>query len=88
MTSDETSRHVEHAHLADDFAARHIGPDEGEVEHMLRRLGHDSLDALTEAAVPRAIAWTERLDLPRPSASPRCWPSCARSPRPTRCAAR
>ena len=70
MTSDETSRHVEHAHLADDFAARHIGPGEGEVEHMLRRLGHASLDALTEAAVPRAIAWTERLDLPEAVSEP------------------
>ena len=83
MTADATARpdvehspdvehrsRVEHAHLADDFAARHIGPGEGEVAHMLARLGYDSLDALTEAAVPRSIAWTERLDLPEAVSEP------------------
>ncbi len=71
MSFDTPSRQqVEHAHLADDFAARHIGPGEAEVQHMLERLGHASLDALTEAAVPRAIAWTERLDLPEAVSEP------------------
>ncbi|GAB4069608.1 aminomethyl-transferring glycine dehydrogenase [Angustibacter speluncae] len=62
--------HVEHAHLAHDFAARHIGPGEGEVAHMLERVGYDSLDALTEVAVPRSIAWTQRLELPEAVSEP------------------
>ena len=35
-----------------DFAARHIGPDPAEQEHMLGTLGYASLDELTTAALP------------------------------------
>jgi len=45
------------------FADRHIGPDEHEQRTMLEALGFSSLDALTEAAVPRGIHHTA-LDLP------------------------
>ena len=46
------------------FADRHIGPDADAVTRMLSVLGYDSLDALTEAAVPGSIRLTERLNLP------------------------
>ncbi len=38
-----------------DFARRHIGPNEPEVDAMLRDLGFDNLDALIDAAVPKNI---------------------------------
>ncbi len=50
------------------FAQRHIGPREHEIEAMLDRLGHDSLDALMQAAVPGGIRAEAELDLP-PAAS-------------------
>ena len=40
---------------ADEFVARHIGPSDAEIAHMLRVTGHESLDTLVEAAVPEAI---------------------------------
>ncbi|HET9729194.1 MAG TPA: aminomethyl-transferring glycine dehydrogenase, partial [Acidimicrobiia bacterium] len=45
------------------FADRHIGPDESEQQAMLTELGYESLDALVDAAVPRAIRQSEPLDL-------------------------
>ncbi|MGH7476373.1 MAG: aminomethyl-transferring glycine dehydrogenase [Longimicrobiales bacterium] len=39
----------------DSFERRHIGPDVGEIAAMLDTLGFDSLDALTDAAVPESI---------------------------------
>ena len=44
-----------------DFADRHIGPDAAARTHMLAALGFDSLDALIDAAVPRAIREREVL---------------------------
>ena len=49
---------------ASPFADRHIGPDRDAAARMLAFLGYDSLDALTEAAVPGTIRLTERLGLP------------------------
>lgn len=37
------------------FANRHIGPNEREKEEMLRFLGYKTLEALTDAAVPKSI---------------------------------
>src|SRR5690606_26978226 len=39
----------------DDFIRRHIGPDDAEIRDMLRAVGAESLDALTERAIPAAI---------------------------------
>lgn len=51
------------------FARRHIGPDADAVATMLARLGHDSLDALMDAAVPAAIRDRDvDLALPEPAA--------------------
>jgi glycine dehydrogenase len=56
--------------LDDRFDRRHIGPDDGDVADMLSAIGYTSLDALTEAAVPKAIASTGPLDLPAAAGEP------------------
>ena len=52
---------LEHAEA---FVARHIGPDDTEITSMLKVLGFDSLDAMTDAIVPTSIAGTGTLNLP------------------------
>jgi glycine dehydrogenase len=49
-----------------EFVARHIGPDDAAVAHMLAALGHDSLESLMSAAVPGGIRTASGLDLPDP----------------------
>ena len=50
----------------DRFIRRHIGPGEADVAAMLRALGYDSLDALTDKAIPAAIrSAPEGLPAPR-----------------------
>ena len=39
----------------DAFIERHIGPNDAEVAAMLKVVGHDSLDAFTDAIVPGSI---------------------------------
>ena len=39
----------------DAFIARHIGPNDAEIARMLRTLGFDSLEAMTDAIVPASI---------------------------------
>jgi len=46
------------------FADRHVGPGPVAVARMLAVVGYESLNALSAAAVPETIRWTERLDLP------------------------
>ena len=48
----------------DAFVARHIGPNDAEIAAMLKLVGHDSLDAMTEAIVPGRIRTGIALDLP------------------------
>ena len=48
----------------DGFVARHIGPNDAEIATMLKLIGHDSLDAMTEAIVPGKIRNGITLDLP------------------------
>ena len=38
-----------------EFARRHIGPDESQVQAMLKSLGYESLTSLTDVAVPKSI---------------------------------
>jgi glycine dehydrogenase len=52
---------------ADSFARRHLGSDASKTAEMLALLGFDSLDALTDAAVPSAIRLPAPLDLPSPA---------------------
>ncbi|MFY1692244.1 aminomethyl-transferring glycine dehydrogenase [Plantactinospora sp. WMMB782] len=46
------------------FADRHVGPDLDATRRMLETVGYDSVDDLMDAAIPEAIRWTGRLDLP------------------------
>ena len=52
------------------FADRHIGPSADEIQHMLRVVGHESLDALVDAAIPAAIRLRRPLALPAPRPEP------------------
>ncbi|TXI49595.1 MAG: aminomethyl-transferring glycine dehydrogenase [Lysobacter sp.] len=54
-------RDLEH-HAA--FLERHIGPNDAEIAQMLRAVGHDSLEALTDAIVPASIKSQAPLALP------------------------
>ncbi|WP_313212859.1 aminomethyl-transferring glycine dehydrogenase [Stenotrophomonas acidaminiphila] len=54
-------RELDHASA---FVDRHIGPNDAEIAQMLRVVGHDSLDALTDAIVPAAIKSPAPLALP------------------------
>ena len=54
-------RDLEHASA---FVDRHIGPNDAEIAQMLRAVGHDSLDALTDAIVPGSIKSGNPLALP------------------------
>ncbi len=54
-------RDLEHHHA---FLERHIGPNDAEIDHMLRTIGHGSLEALTDAIVPASIKSAAPLALP------------------------
>jgi glycine dehydrogenase len=62
MTRESLSQLEQH----DAFLERHIGPNDAEIAHMLRVVGHASLDALTDAIVPASIKSTAPLALPAP----------------------
>ena len=67
-----------------EFVARHIGPDDAAVAHMLEAIGHESLESLMTAAVPDGIRSAAALDLPdRPRRGGRRPARCAPSPRRT-----
>ncbi|MGN6113519.1 MAG: aminomethyl-transferring glycine dehydrogenase [Luteimonas sp.] len=63
MAQQPSLRDLEHSHA---FIGRHIGPDDAEIARMLAMVGHDSLDAMTDAIVPAAIRSTAPLALPAP----------------------
>src|SRR3546814_16007912 len=46
------------------FVERHIGPNDAEIAQMLRVVGHDSLDATTDAIVPGPLRSKDALALP------------------------
>jgi glycine dehydrogenase len=50
----------------DTFVRRHIGPRDHEIAEMLRLLGYDSLESLSDAAVPAAIRLKKPLKLGPP----------------------
>ncbi|MEV1147085.1 glycine dehydrogenase (aminomethyl-transferring), partial [Micromonospora sp. NPDC049799] len=52
---------------ADQFAARHIGPDPADERRMLETVGYGSIDELMDAAIPEVIRWHGTLDLPEPA---------------------
>ncbi len=61
MTKIPSLRELEHH---DAFLERHIGPNDAEIAHMLEVVGHDSLDAMTDAIVPGSIKSPAPLALP------------------------
>ncbi|KRG42487.1 glycine dehydrogenase [Stenotrophomonas pictorum JCM 9942] len=62
MTQNTPSlRDLEHSSA---FVERHIGPNDAEIAQMLRVVGHDSLEALTDAIVPGSIKSPAPLALP------------------------
>jgi len=63
QTPKTSLRELEH-HAA--FIERHIGPNDAEIAHMLRTIGHASLDAMTDAIVPASIKASGPLALPSP----------------------
>ncbi|MDI1253881.1 aminomethyl-transferring glycine dehydrogenase [Thermomonas sp.] len=48
----------------DAFIERHIGPNDAEIATMLAQIGHDSLDAMTDAIVPSNIKSAAPLAMP------------------------
>ncbi|MBL8735496.1 MAG: aminomethyl-transferring glycine dehydrogenase, partial [Planctomycetes bacterium] len=48
----------------DQFASRHLGPREHELQSMLATLGCSSLDDLTQKAIPASIRWHGELKTP------------------------
>ena len=65
MTKPASLRSLEHH---DAFVSRHIGPNDAEIAQMLRVVGQESLDAMTDAIVPGSIRSGAALDLPPPMA--------------------
>ncbi|MHB1059485.1 MAG: aminomethyl-transferring glycine dehydrogenase [Rhodanobacter sp.] len=57
-----TLRDLEHHHA---FIERHIGPNDAEIAQMLRVIGHDSLESMTDAIVPGKIKSPAPLALPQ-----------------------
>jgi glycine dehydrogenase len=55
----------EFLHPTDIFVHRHLGPTEADVREMLALLGLQSLQALTDAVVPRDIQLGRPLDIPQ-----------------------
>ena len=62
QNSTPSLRELEH-HGA--FIERHIGPNDAEIAQMLRTVGYDSLDAMTDAIVPGKIKSPAPLALPQ-----------------------
>lgn len=48
----------------DRFAQRHLGPDETEIEQMLKVLGFSTLEELIDRAIPQSIRSSQPLSLP------------------------
>src|SRR5580700_8048659 len=46
------------------FTGRHVGPSPEDLESMLKELGFETLESLTDTAVPERIRMRDRLDLP------------------------
>ncbi|OLY93448.1 aminomethyl-transferring glycine dehydrogenase [Cnuella takakiae] len=51
---------------ATEFQRRHIGPDESQMQEMLRVIGVSSLEELIDSTVPAEIRMNKSLDLPAP----------------------
>ncbi|MEJ5306353.1 MAG: aminomethyl-transferring glycine dehydrogenase [Ignavibacteria bacterium] len=50
----------------EDFSYRHIGPNDKEIDQLLKEIGIDSLDKLVAETIPANIRTTEKLNLSEP----------------------
>ena len=66
MSTTHTRSSLTALEAADDFQARHIGPDAGDTRHMLDVVGAPALDDLIRQTVPASILLDDPLDLPGP----------------------
>jgi glycine dehydrogenase len=64
MSSELKNQNADLLPHPDRFVRRHIGPNAVETAEMLKHVGFDSLDALTDAAVPKQIRLQQKLNLP------------------------
>ncbi len=55
VPSHSSTHATQPTHRWDSFLSRHLGPGPEDIERMLAVVGYDSLDALTDAAVPESI---------------------------------
>ena len=62
--SEAQSSNMKNLSHPDQFIRRHIGPNTTETAEMLKFLDQASLDALSDAAVPKKIRLPRPLDLP------------------------
>lgn len=69
MTLQRKARAMTDGQEEGSFWARHIGPDASEIAEMLEHLGYDSLNLLTNNAVPEKIQLGEAFELSRFSKS-------------------
>ncbi len=53
-------------HKTEKFEVRHIGPDQVQVHEMLQKINANSIEALIDETVPKAIQLKKELDLPGP----------------------
>ena len=63
----DASPPIDQLQQQDRFIHRHIGPNQAEIEEMLRVLGVDSLDELIDTTVPKSILLDAAVNLPQPS---------------------
>ena len=65
-TADYLQRPLRDLEQTDEFLARHIGPDDADIQRMLQAIGAASLETLIEQTVPAGIRRRAPLDLPPP----------------------
>jgi glycine dehydrogenase len=66
MTHSTPHKKVDLLRSTDQYVERHIGPKAGDVLHMLREIGADSIQELIEQAIPEVIRMEGKLNLPEP----------------------
>lgn len=52
--------------LFEQFSSRHIGPDENEINQMLKEIGVETLDQLVDETIPENIRFRDKLKLSEP----------------------
>lgn len=71
MTATLTAMDCKQLNPTDTFARRHIGPNDNDMQQMLKVVGFDSLDAMVDATVPKSIRMSDPLTLDAPASSER-----------------